>query len=159
LSGLVCNFLISLKKTSVFSGQRPCVVIIKTSRPKQKKKKKFPCGGTIFWEQTFRFVTPKGTFLKRHEGGLGQDFFNFPKGPFGTECGNKLKIMFFNFPYCNKLKIMFFNFPEKPFPWTSPDFGPFGTECGLRLFEFSSFYGPKSGRASFKTREGLSATF
>jgi hypothetical protein len=83
----VCDFLISLKKTEVFSGPfGACpgqkigtifcpkgglaVVIIKTSRPKQKKRKI----GTIFWEQTFRFVTPKGPFLKRHEGGLGQDF-------------------------------------------------------------------------------------
>jgi hypothetical protein len=34
------------------------IVIIKTSRPKQKKRKI----GTFFWEQTFRFVTPKGSF-------------------------------------------------------------------------------------------------
>jgi hypothetical protein len=42
---------LSLKKTSVFYGW-----------PKQKKKKKI---GTIFWEQTFRFVPPKDPFKFR----------------------------------------------------------------------------------------------
>jgi hypothetical protein len=65
------------------------------TRPKQKKEK-FPCGGTIFWEQIFRVVTPKGPFLKRYEGGLGQVPHGFFKearpdfGPFGTECGKTL---------------------------------------------------------------------
>jgi hypothetical protein len=56
------------------------LVIIKMSWPKQKKRKI----GTIFWEQTFRFVTPKGPFKFRDSLRSATK----AKFPFGTECGS-----------------------------------------------------------------------
>jgi hypothetical protein len=48
--------VVPLLKTRKGRASFKNLVIIKITRPKQKKRKI----GTIFWEQTFRFVTPKG---------------------------------------------------------------------------------------------------
>jgi hypothetical protein len=84
------------EKTSVFPAPLGLVTSAQRVPAQTKKKEKI---GTIFWEQTFRFVTPKGP-----KGGLavGHVLISIAVKHFNFHCGGS----FFNFS-CGGAIVLF----------------------------------------------------